>query len=159
MITQLRGKYANNLFSVIIGLTTTCADKIKILTIFILFIKLNLPVFQLFSRSCRHPLTLTSPGYWATLGNQRVQVSLGKQFHFGFCVQTTYGAQEHQSCTYTTLSGYQFTPRPSGTSEIHPEKFMLGQCRIQPHLSICSRTRYHWTNTPHLQQYLRKKCD
>ena len=35
-------------------------------------------------------------------------------------------------------------------SEIHflcPEKFALGQCRIRTtDISICSRTRFHWTN-------------
>ena len=31
-----------------------------------------------------------------------------------------------------------------------PEKFMLGQCRIQAtDLSICSRTCHHWTNVSH----------
>ena len=52
-----------------------------------------------------------------------------------------------------TLSGYQFTPWSSGTSKIYflcPEKFTLGQCRNRTtDLSICSQTRYHWTNTPH----------
>ena len=54
--------------------------------------------------------------------------------------------------TDTVLSGYQFIPWSSEASEIHflwPEKFTLGQCRIRTtDLSICSRTRYHWTNAP-----------
>ena len=83
--------------------------------------------------------------YWET----SVRVSLGKLFHYRFCVQPTYGAQECQTCTDTALSGYQFTPWSSGASEIHflcPEKFTLGQCRIRTtELSLCRRMRYHWT--------------
>ena len=63
------------------------------------------------------------------------------------CLQSTYGSEVYQTCTDTVLSGYQFTPWSSGTSEIHilcPEKFTFGQCRITTRdLTIFSRTRYH----------------
>ena len=81
-----------------------------------------------------------------------VRVSLDKQFHSRFCVLPTYGAQVYQTCTDTALSGYQFTSWLNEASEIHflyPEKFTLGQCRIlTTHLSICSRTCYHWSKAP-----------
>ena len=51
---------------------------------------------------------------------------------------------------HVPLSGYQFSPWSSGASEIHllwPET--LGQCMVRTtDLSICRRTRYHWTNAP-----------
>ena len=68
---------------------------------------------------------LTSPGHWATLGNQCLCLP---------GVQATYGTQEYLTCTDTALSGHQVTPWSSGASEIHflcPEIFTLGQCRIQ----------------------------
>ena len=75
-----------------------------------------------------------------------------------FCVQPTCGAQEYQTCTDTTLSGYHFTPWLSGASEIHflcQEKFILGQCRIRTReLLVFSRLRYHWTKMPRLNKVL-----
>ena len=37
------------------------------------------------------------------------KLAFGKVPYSRFCVQPTYGAQEYQTCTYTALSGYQFT--------------------------------------------------
>ena len=54
--------------------------------------KLKLPVLVWSLSSIQpfsHPLTLTSPCHWASF-----RVSLGKLFHFRFCSQTTFGAQD-----------------------------------------------------------------
>ena len=83
-------------------------------------------------------LERTSPGHWATLGNQRSGLP-GELFH-SRCSQHT-----------VPLPGYKFRPWQSGVLEIHflcPEKFTLGQCRIRTtNLLICSR--YYWTKVAH----------
>ena len=74
----------------------------------------------------------------------------GNYFNSRFCVQPTYNAYDHQ----TPPTRFEFTSWSGGASEIHflcPEEFALGQCMIRTrNFSICSRTRYHWTNASHL---------
>ena len=96
--------------------------------------------FWLFSRS---------PGHWSALEHWEtsVRVSLRKLFHSRFvCSQHT--APRNIKFAHTPPS--QRTV--SHASEIHlmcSEKFALGQWRIRTSdLSICGRTRYHWTNAP-----------
>ena len=67
-------------------------------------------------------LTLTFPGYWATLGNKHLGLSRETISLLDLCAVT----QKYQTCKDTALSGYQFTLLLSGASEICflcPEKF------------------------------------
>ena len=98
-----------------------------------------------------HPLTLNFPWSLGYIRKLALGSLWGQLYYSRFCVQTTYGAHEFQTCTDTALSGYQFTPRSSGDSFLVPEKFTLGQCRIRTmDILISSRTRNHWMNGPRL---------
>ena len=97
-----------------------------------------------------HPLTLTSPGYWDTLGNKR-SVLPGETISLLVWVRPKYSVQVYKTCTDTALSGYQFTLWSSGAWKIHlcTEKLILRQGRRRTRdLSNCNRTRYHWTIPP-----------